>query len=142
MAFPTGLEIARSASLKPLDDIAAEMGLSADLLEPYGDNVKKIKLAAIAELADRPKAKYVVVTAITPTPLGEGETTTTIRLAADHQATEQLLRDSGVPYVLLRNSWYHENYTDRLPAFLAQGAIPGSAGEGRISAAARKLLKM
>jgi len=63
--------------------------------------------------------------------------TTTIRLAADHQATEQLLRDSGVPYVLLRNSWYHENYTDRLPAYLAQGAIPGSAGQGRISAAAR-----
>ena len=63
--------------------------------------------------------------------------TTKIRLAADHQATEQLLRDSGVPYVLLRNSWYHENYTDRLPAFLAQGAIPGSAGECRISAAAR-----
>jgi NAD(P)H dehydrogenase (quinone) len=63
--------------------------------------------------------------------------TTTIRLAADHQATERLLRDSGVPFVLLRNSWYHENYTDRLPAFLAQGAIPGSAGQGRISAAAR-----
>jgi NAD(P)H dehydrogenase (quinone) len=63
--------------------------------------------------------------------------TTTIRLAADHQATEQLLRDSGVPYVLLRNGWYHENYTDRLPAFLAQGVIPGSAGDGRISAAAR-----
>jgi NAD(P)H dehydrogenase (quinone) len=63
--------------------------------------------------------------------------TTTIRLAADHQATERLLRDSGVPYVLLRNSWYHENYTDRLPAFLTQGAIPGSAGQGRISAAAR-----
>jgi NAD(P)H dehydrogenase (quinone) len=63
--------------------------------------------------------------------------TTTIRLAADHQATEQLLRDSGVPYVLLRNSWYHENYTAQLPAFLAQGAIPGSAGDGLISAAAR-----
>jgi NAD(P)H dehydrogenase (quinone) len=62
---------------------------------------------------------------------------TTIRLAADHQATEKLLRDSGVPYVLLRNSWYHENYTARLPAFLAQGVVPGSAGEGRISAAAR-----
>src|ERR1700758_3339035 len=80
MAFPSDLEIARSASLKPLDDIAAEMGLSADLLEPYGDNVKKIKLAAIEELADRPKAKYVVVTAITPTPLGEGKTTTTVGL--------------------------------------------------------------
>ena len=63
--------------------------------------------------------------------------TATIRLAADHQATEQLLRDSGLPYVLLRNGWYHENYTSRLPAFLAQGVIAGSAGEGRISAAAR-----
>jgi NAD(P)H dehydrogenase (quinone) len=63
--------------------------------------------------------------------------TATIRLAEDHQATERLLRDSGVPYTLLRNSWYHENYTDRLPMFLAQGAIPGSAGQGRISAAAR-----
>lgn len=62
---------------------------------------------------------------------------TTIRLAADHQATEKLLRDSGVPYVLLRNSWYYENYTAQLPAFLAQGVVPGSAGEGRISAAAR-----
>jgi formate--tetrahydrofolate ligase len=80
VAFPSDLEIARSASLKPLDDIAAEMGLSADMLEPYGDNVKKIKLAAIEELADRPKAKYVVVTAITPTPLGEGKTTTTVGL--------------------------------------------------------------
>jgi NAD(P)H dehydrogenase (quinone) len=56
--------------------------------------------------------------------------TATIRLAEDHQATERLLRDSGVPYTLLRNSWYHENYTDRLPKFLAQGAIPGSAGQG------------
>src|SRR6201997_5448524 len=80
MAFPSDLEIARSASLKPLDDIAAEMGLSADLLEPYGDNVKKIKLAAVEDLADRPKAKYVVVTAITPPPLGEGKTTTTVGL--------------------------------------------------------------
>jgi NAD(P)H dehydrogenase (quinone) len=42
-----------------------------------------------------------------------------------------------VPYVLLRNGWYHENYTARLPAFLAQGVVPGSAGEGPISAAAR-----
>ena len=41
--------------------------------------------------------------------------TTKIRLAADHQATEQLLRDSGVPYVLLRNSWYHENYNAGCP---------------------------
>jgi NAD(P)H dehydrogenase (quinone) len=57
--------------------------------------------------------------------------------AADHQATERLLRDSGVPSVLLRNGWYYENYTGQLPAFLAQGAIPGSAGDGQLSAASR-----
>jgi NAD(P)H dehydrogenase (quinone) len=61
----------------------------------------------------------------------------TVSLAADHQATEQLLHDGGVPYVLLRNGWYYENYTDQLPAFLAQGAIPGSAGSGQLSAASR-----
>jgi len=80
MTFPSDLEIARRASLKPLSDIAEGMGLPAHLLEPYGDGVAKISLAAIEELADRPKAKYVVVTAITPTPLGEGKTTTTVGL--------------------------------------------------------------
>src|SRR5271169_3906300 len=80
MAFPSDLQIARQALLKPLDDIAAEMGIGSHLLEPYGEHVKKVKLAAIDELADRPKAKYVVVTAITPTPLGEGKTTTTVGL--------------------------------------------------------------
>ena len=80
MAFPTDLEIARGAHLKPVDDIAGQMGLGMHLLEPYGEQVVKIKLAAIEELADAPKAKYVVVTAITPTPLGEGKTTTTVGL--------------------------------------------------------------
>jgi formate--tetrahydrofolate ligase len=80
MPFPTDLEIARAASLKPLDDVAAEMGIGSHLLEPYGEQVMKVKLAAIEELADRPIAKYVVVSAITPTPLGEGKTTTTVGL--------------------------------------------------------------
>ena len=80
MAFPSDLEIARGAQLKPVDDIASELGLGMHLLEPYGEQVMKIKLSAIGELADAPKAKYVVVTAITPTPLGEGKTTTTVGL--------------------------------------------------------------
>jgi formate--tetrahydrofolate ligase len=80
MAFPSDLEIARGAALKPLEDISAEMGIPAHLLEPYGEQVVKIKLAAIEELAGRPTAKYVVVSAITPTPLGEGKTTTTVGL--------------------------------------------------------------
>ncbi len=80
MAFPSDLQIARKAQLKPLKDIAAGMGIGEHLLEPYGESVVKIKLAAMEELRDRPKAKYVVVSAITPTPLGEGKTTTTVGL--------------------------------------------------------------
>jgi len=80
MAFPSDLAIARAGTLKPLADIAAQMGIGPHLLEAYGDSLAKIKLEAIDELKDRPKAKYVVVTAITPTPLGEGKTTTTVGL--------------------------------------------------------------
>jgi formate--tetrahydrofolate ligase len=76
--FPSDLEIARQAKLKPLPEVAGEMGIGQHLLEPYGSDVAKIKLDAIEELEDRPNAKYVVVSAITPTPLGEGKTTTTV----------------------------------------------------------------
>ncbi|MEE8599468.1 MAG: formate--tetrahydrofolate ligase [Euzebya tangerina] len=74
------LEIAQEATLRPPTEIAEVMGLPTDLLEPYGDSLAKIKLRAIDELADVPRAKYVVVSAITPTPLGEGKTTTTVGL--------------------------------------------------------------
>src|SRR5437879_1878069 len=78
--FPTDLEIARQASLLPMTEVAARMGIGPHLLEPYGHDVAKIKLEAIDELRGRPMAKYVVVSAITPTPLGEGKTTTTVGL--------------------------------------------------------------
>jgi formate--tetrahydrofolate ligase len=77
---PDDLEIARRAKLKPLPEIAADMGIGEGMLEPYGGSVAKIKLESIDELSDRPDAKYVVVSAITPTPLGEGKTTTTVGL--------------------------------------------------------------
>ncbi|MGH3573348.1 MAG: formate--tetrahydrofolate ligase, partial [Pseudonocardiaceae bacterium] len=80
MAFPSDLEIARGATLMPLAEVGAAMGLGSHLLEPYGEHVMKVKTAAIDELAQAPRAKYVVVTAITPTPLGEGKTTTTVGL--------------------------------------------------------------
>ncbi len=78
--FPSDLQIAREARLKPLENIADEMSIGPHLLEPYGDAVAKIKLEAIEELKDRPRAKYVLISAITPTPLGEGKTTTTVGL--------------------------------------------------------------
>jgi len=59
-------------------------------------------------------------------------------LAGEHQDTERALRDAGVPFIVLRNGWYTENYTDRLPQYLQAGAIVGAAGHGRISAASRQ----
>ncbi|MGI8868766.1 MAG: formate--tetrahydrofolate ligase, partial [Mycobacteriales bacterium] len=79
-SVPADIDIARAAKLRPIGDIAREMGLSPDLTEQYGNDVLKISLDAIDALADRPRAKYVLVSAITPTPLGEGKTTTTVGL--------------------------------------------------------------
>ncbi|MDP9481112.1 MAG: formate--tetrahydrofolate ligase, partial [Actinomycetota bacterium] len=78
--MPNDLQIARRARLEPLPELASQMGIGSHLLEPYGSAVAKIKLEAIEELSERPNARYVVVSAITPTPLGEGKTTTTVGL--------------------------------------------------------------
>lgn len=81
MKFPSDLEIAQKAKLVPLDNIAEQMGLAEEFYEPYGRHVAKISLDAIEALKAKPKAKYIVVSAITPTPLGEGKTTTAVGLA-------------------------------------------------------------
>jgi formate--tetrahydrofolate ligase len=78
--LPPAIEIARRATLLPIGDIAAQMGIGPDLLEPYGAHVAKVSLDAVGALAERPRARYVVVTAVTPTPIGEGKTTTTVGL--------------------------------------------------------------
>ena len=62
--------------------------------------------------------------------------TSTLLLAEEHRATEQLLAEAGVPHALLRNSWYTENYTAQLPVYLEHG-ITGAAGDGAVSAATR-----
>ena len=80
MPMPSALEIARQATLKPVAEIAEDIGIPPWLIEPYGEFVAKIGLGAIEALAGRPRARYVVVMAVTPTPLGEGKTTTTIGL--------------------------------------------------------------
>ncbi len=79
MTMPSDLAIAQNAKLRHIDQIAEEMGLdpAADL-EHYGKYVAKINLEALEKIKARPDAKYVDVTAITPTPLGEGKSTTTV----------------------------------------------------------------
>ena len=87
MPFPTDLEIASQAKLKPLDEIATDAGIPTEMLEPYGTGSAKVSLDAVEAMADagRPRARYVVVSAITPTPLGEGKTTTTVGLGQAFQ---------------------------------------------------------
>jgi NAD(P)H dehydrogenase (quinone) len=63
--------------------------------------------------------------------------TSPLGLAAEHKATEALIRASGIPFTLLRNSWYTENYTAGISGALARGAVNGCAGEGRIASATR-----
>ena len=83
LTTPTSLEIATAAILRPISEVAADLGVDEAHLEHYGRDVAKIDLAALDAPPTRAggRAKYVVVTAVTPTPLGEGKTTTCVGLA-------------------------------------------------------------
>ena len=79
--MPSNLEVAQRARLKPIAEIAAALGVEDDELELYGRYKAKVALSILQRLASRPDGKYIDVTSITPTPLGEGKTTTTVGLA-------------------------------------------------------------
>ncbi|HET6845778.1 MAG TPA: formate--tetrahydrofolate ligase, partial [Anaerolineales bacterium] len=78
---PSDIEIAQEAKLKPILQIAAELGIRENELELFGPHKAKVKLEILERLKSRPNGKYIDVTAITPTPLGEGKTTTTVGLS-------------------------------------------------------------
>ncbi len=78
---PSDIEIAQAAVLDPIKKVAESVGLSEDDLDYYGKYKAKIHLDVLDKLKDRPQGKYIDVTAITPTPLGEGKTTTTVGLS-------------------------------------------------------------
>ncbi len=120
MSFPTDLDIARRATLKPLTDIAADAGIPLDLLEPYGTGAAKIDLRAIDAMADRPRAKYVVVSAITPTPLGEGKTTVAVGLSQgfshiDKRATLAIRQPSMGPTFGIKGGAAGGGYSQVVP---------------------------
>jgi len=75
------LEIAQAAKLKPILDITSEYGINDEELIPYGYYMGKVRLDILKRIANKPQGKYIDVTAITPTPLGEGKTVTTIGLS-------------------------------------------------------------
>ncbi|MCZ6528765.1 MAG: formate--tetrahydrofolate ligase [Chloroflexi bacterium] len=78
---PADLDIAQEAELKPITQLAEELGLLPEELELYGSYKAKVRLEVLERLKDVPDGKYIDVTAITPTPLGEGKTTTTVGLS-------------------------------------------------------------
>ena len=80
MTMKSSLEIAQEATLRPIMDIAREIGLEEDEVDLYGRYKAKISLGAIDRLAGAPDAKIVCVSAITPTKAGEGKTTTSVSL--------------------------------------------------------------
>jgi formate--tetrahydrofolate ligase len=77
---PADIEIARAARLRPIAEVAGELGVPETALTPYGRDVAKLDLGWLAGLEGRPRGRLVLVTAITPTPAGEGKTTTTVGL--------------------------------------------------------------
>lgn len=79
-SVPSDLEIAKAATVRPITEIADKIGVESEYLIPYGYTKAKVHLDVLQELKSRPMGRYVDVTAITPTPLGEGKTTVTIGL--------------------------------------------------------------
>jgi NAD(P)H dehydrogenase (quinone) len=85
----------------------------------------------VIEAAKKAGVKWIVYTSILHAD------TSTLSLAEEHLATETLIKESGIPYTLLRNGWYTENYTGSVQGAVAGGAFLGSAGYGKIASAAR-----
>ena len=78
--MPSDIEIARAATLKPINQVAETLGIPDDALHNYGKHIAKIDHAYIKSLESKPEGKLILVTAISPTPAGEGKTTTTVGL--------------------------------------------------------------
>lgn len=147
---PAGQIVALGRSVDRLADLA-DRGVvvrAADYTDPdslraaFAD-AEKLMFVSGSEVGQRVPQHHNVIEAarragvglVVYTSIAHADTSDLL-LAAEHRATEEELRASGLPYVLLRNSWYLENYTGQLANYLAHG-VAGSAGDGRVSAATR-----
>lgn len=148
---PAATIVATARTPERLEDLAAR-GVEvrrADYTEPQSlkeafagaDRILLVSSSAVGSRLDQHRnvveaAREAGVDLLAYTSIPKADTTAML-LAAEHAATEQLVVDSGLPYVFLRNSWYLENYTEQLATTLEHKAVLGSAGNGRVSAAAR-----
>src|SRR5262245_31438733 len=79
-AMPSDIEIAQKAKMLRINDVAAKLGIPPESLEPFGHYKAKVSLDYVDTLKNKPNGKLILVTAISPTPAGEGKTTTTVGL--------------------------------------------------------------
>lgn len=120
-SLSSDLEIARSVSPRPIAAVAADLGIANSELEPYGWTKAKVHLSAIERLeAARPRGRYILVTAITPTPLGEGKTTVTIGLAqglsrTGHRAAATIRQPSLGPVFGIKGGAAGGGYSQVIP---------------------------
>ena len=117
---------------KPENLVAALKGIET-LLIISGNEIGKraTQHNNIIEAAQKTGVKHIVYTSLLRAD------SSTLILAGEHLATENAIKNSGIPYTILRNGWYTENYTSSLKGVLAGGILPGSCGDGKISSASR-----
>ncbi|MHA6764133.1 SDR family oxidoreductase [Streptacidiphilus sp. PAMC 29251] len=128
-----GVDVRRADYAEPETLKAALAGVDRLLLVSGTDMGARVgQHRAVIEAAKEAGVGLIVYTSI----LGADDAT--FGLADDHKATEAALRGSGVPFALLRNGWYTENYTAQIGTFLQFGAVTGSSGDGRVASAARR----
>lgn len=128
-----GVEVRRADYGKP-ETLAGALAGAEKLLLISSSEVgqRATQHRAVVEAAKKAGVRLIAYTSILHAD------TSTLALAAEHKATEEAIRASGIPFVLLRNGWYTENYSENLEPALKQGALVGSAGEGHIAAATRE----
>ena len=119
-SIPSDLDIAQSAQVIPITEIAERVGIQTDELIPYGADKAKVHLDILSRIQNRPRGRYVDVTAITPTPLGEGKTTTTIGLtqglgARGHNAMACIRQPSMGPTFGIKGGAAGGGYSQVIP---------------------------
>ena len=119
-SVPSDLAIAQAAHVRPISEIADRLGIDSKYLIPYGHDKAKVHLDILPELAKRPRGKYIDVTAITPTPLGEGKTTTTVGLVQGlgklgHEAIAAIRQPSMGPTFGIKGGAAGGGYSQVIP---------------------------
>ncbi len=125
---------ARVFNYDKTENLAASLKGVEKLLLISGNEIGKRfeQHSAVINAAKEAGVKYIVYTSLLKAD------NTSIALAPEHLQTEEALKNSGLTYTILRNGWYNENYTETAQNSLAQGALYGSSGEGKINSASRE----